>query len=178
MQEDFKVGEVIVFTERLDRTAKITKRHEGYRESVYLCPSGKPTWGYGFNLEDSPHTSSEIQDLLSLARELADEPASKLIEDWAALVLERRLSLCVVFLDCIFWSVDLSDVRTAALADMTYNLGEAGFKKFKKMIAAINVGDFEAAAKEMLDSKWAQQVGQRAKTLAEMMRSDKWPDFI
>jgi lysozyme len=37
------------------------------------------------------------------------------------------------------------------------------------MLAALEQGDYETAAKEMLDSKWARQVGDRANRLAKMM---------
>jgi lysozyme len=52
---------------------------------------------------------------------------------------------------------------------MRFNLGGTGFRKFKKMIAAINNNDFMTAALEMKNSKWFDQVGKRAKTLINMM---------
>jgi lysozyme len=57
-----------------------------------------------------------------------------------------------------------------ARVNMIFNLGISRFKGFKKMIAAIVVGNFERAAEEMLNSKWADQVGPRARELARMMR--------
>jgi len=38
------------------------------------------------------------------------------------------------------------------------------------MLAALAVDDYELAADEMLDSKWAIQVGKRAIELSRMMR--------
>jgi lysozyme len=63
----------------------------------------------------------------------------------------------------------LSDNRKIALSNMAYNLGLPRMKGFQKMLAAISRGDFKAASTEMLDSKWAQQVGDRAKRLAVMV---------
>ena len=57
---------------------------------------------------------------------------------------------------------DLSDNRQAAITDMAFNLGSAGLGKFENMIDAVESGDFEKAADEMSDSKWAGQVGDRA----------------
>ncbi len=54
---------------------------------------------------------------------------------------------------------------------MAFNLGMAGLLKFQKMITAIGCMDYGGAADEMLDSRWARQVGRRAQRLAEMMRT-------
>jgi len=54
---------------------------------------------------------------------------------------------------------------------MAYNLGIAGLNKFRKMWAAIDVADYATAAEEMLDSKWAKQVGVRAIRLSRRMRT-------
>ena len=57
---------------------------------------------------------------------------------------------------------------------MAFNLGFFGLMKFRMMRGAISSGDFELAAREMLDSKWARQEGGRAKELAEQMRTGTW----
>jgi len=64
----------------------------------------------------------------------------------------------------------LSVNRQNVLIDMAYNMGITGLLKFRKMLAALERGDYEAAAKEMKNSFWAEQVKDRAKTLIEMMR--------
>jgi lysozyme len=83
------------------------------------------------------------------------------------------LNRSIKYLDDIFHSdkVDLNDARQNALIDMMYNLGPSRFIGFKKMIAAIYDEDFNAASNEMLDSKWAKQVGRRAFRLARIMRT-------
>jgi len=43
--------------------------------------------------------------------------------------------------------------------------------KFKKTLGHIEAGEYEEAASEMLNSRWAEQVGRRANTLSEMMRT-------
>jgi lysozyme len=65
---------------------------------------------------------------------------------------------------------DLDPVRQEVLANMALNLGRARLKGFARMLAAVARRDFEAAAVEMLDSKWAQQVKGRADRLAYAMR--------
>jgi len=64
----------------------------------------------------------------------------------------------------------LSDNRKAVLLNMSFNLGKARLSAFHKMIEAVNHDDFEEAATQMLNSKWAVQVGNRAQRLAKAMR--------
>ena len=72
------------------------------------------------------------------------------------------------------WFNDLNDVRQEVLANMCFNLGLAGLKKFKKMIAALERRDWLDASREMLDSKWATQVGNRAIRLSKAMEAGQW----
>jgi lysozyme len=61
---------------------------------------------------------------------------------------------------------------------MIFNLGIARFSAFKKTISLIEEGSYSEAAQEMLDSRWANQVGSRANELSEMMRTGLWPEEI
>ena len=69
------------------------------------------------------------------------------------------------------WYNTLDDVRKAVLVDMAFNLGHAGLLGFKRMVRAIQNGDYDSAADEMMDSKWRHQVGRRAEHLEHMMRT-------
>lgn len=68
------------------------------------------------------------------------------------------------------WWRSLSLDRQRVLVNMAFNLGTPGLLKFKNTLAAVQRGDYEAAAKGMLASLWARQVGDRAKRLAATMR--------
>lgn len=72
------------------------------------------------------------------------------------------------------WFNDLSDVRQEVVLNMIFNLGLGGFKGFGNTIAALERHDWLDASREMLDSKWAGQVGQRAIRLSEAMRTGQW----
>lgn len=61
------------------------------------------------------------------------------------------------------------DVRLA-LANMAYQMGVSGVLNFRKMCAALLVGDRDAAAKEAMNSKWALQTPRRAARIAAMIR--------
>ena len=60
------------------------------------------------------------------------------------------------------------------LVDMCFNLGLSGLKKFTKMLTALEAGDFDTAADELLNSRWDGQVGRRARENAAMMKSGEW----
>lgn len=64
--------------------------------------------------------------------------------------------------------------RCRALVNMAFNLGPLKFAGFKKFLAAVNAAppDWQTAAVEMMDSKWATQVGDRAKRLRDMILTE------
>lgn len=151
MPEPVSVAQIIErfgtgnFEHELDR---LLIGHEGFRVKPYTCPAGKLTIGVGRNLADNGISGPEA--MLMLHNDL-----------W-----ETRLSLEKI----VPRFLGLSPVRRAALIDMCFNLGLSRFMGFKQMLAALKAGDFDQAADAMLDSTWATQVGERAKTLADMMR--------
>lgn len=130
--------------EDLRRSVRV---HEGFRSEPYLDTAGKWTFGYGFNI-DSGITMEE-----------------------AELLMRHRLEQGIDRLTYYGWWFGLTDDRQRALAEMVYQLGFAGFQKFRKMIAALEAEDHQTAADEMLDSQWAEQTPVRAKHCAELMRT-------
>lgn len=129
----------------------ILRRREGFSRLPYKCPTGHLTVGYGHNLECG--ISVEAAEFILRQDVEAAVSAVKGAFDW--------------------WN-NLNEVRRFVLVDMCFNLGISGLKGFKKMLAACAVGDYETAAAEMLSSRWALQVGARARENAAMMQSGKW----
>lgn len=76
------------------------------------------------------------------------------------------------------WVANLDEVRKAVLFDMAFNLGVEGLLRFKITLELIKDGKYKEAAKAMLQSRWASQVGMRARRLAEMMETGQWPDSL
>lgn len=132
---------------------RLLEVHEGRRRYPYLDTVGKLTIGVGFNLDDEGLYEEEIDFIL-------DNRIAKAVEE-----AERGLPEFK----------DLSAIRKVVVLDMLFNLGLPRLRGFKRMWAAISRKDYDEAAVEMLDSKWHRQVGQRAKRLAQMMRTDEWP---
>lgn len=67
------------------------------------------------------------------------------------------------------WWRKLSDARQRVLLNMAFNLGTAGLLGFTNTLRMIQGGAYSAASEAMLRSKWATQVGERARRLSEMM---------
>ncbi len=125
-------------------------KHEALRLKPYKDTVGKLTIGVGRNIDDKGITAEE-----------------------AMFLLENDIKECIEDLKNIFQGYDdLNEPRQRALIDMRFNLGPARFRQFKKMIAAVNEKDFNKAADEMMNSKWYNQVGQRAKSLIEMIKKE------
>ena len=138
------------------RLVDSVKAHEGFRADAYQDSVGVWTIGYGTNLQQ-----------LVINKGLAD--------NWMRVELDRiasRLLEIPSFRQC-------DEVRQDVLIEMCYQLGVAGCRRFKRMWAAIELQDWEAAADEMLDSKWArEQTPSRARTLAGRMRAGVWEDDV
>ena len=126
-----------------------TQKYEGLSLHPYTCPMGKLTIGYGHNLEDNGITLEVAEQLLKT--------------DMAYAQMEVGAK--------IPFSSKLDEARQFVLVDMCFNMGIKKLLTFKKMLAAVKQGYYERAAYEMLDSRWAYQVGRRAKELAEIMRT-------
>jgi len=93
-------------------------------------------------------------------------------EDEAELLLEHRLNKKIkALIKEVPFVEKLSEERQGILYEMAYQLGIGGLLKFAKMWGALRVSDYEKAAKEMLDSKWAKQTPVRAEKLASKMKS-------
>lgn len=121
---------------------------EDKRPRIYLDSVGKWTGGVGRNLTDRPFSEDEIA--LMLRNDIA--------------IVERELDRTLP------WWRSLTDARQNVLANMCFNMGITKLLGFKNTLQLVQAHRYDAAAEEMLNSKWAKQVGQRAIRLAEMMR--------
>jgi lysozyme len=138
----------------LTKAGEYILRNEGFRATPYEDTEGILTVGIGFNLEEG-FTKEECMLILR-------HRMGKYIDE----LVER----VPVFLD-------VSSVRKIVLLDMAYNLGVSRLLGFRKMLAALKQGDFQLAAEEMLDSRYAKQVKGRARRNALMMETGEWYDY-
>ena len=122
------------------------KKHEGFRSTVYQCTEGCDTIGFGFAIKDL-----------------------ELDEDVAHIILVRKIEKLQKRIASRFgWFYNSPEEVKDVVTNMCYQLGLAGFSKFKKTIYLIETEQYEEASVEMLDSLWAKQTYNRAKELSEI----------
>jgi lysozyme len=129
------------------------KRHEGFSEIIYMDSEGFLTIGWGHALL----------------------PGSKMAKEVCERLLVDDINQATMDFNNLNLGIDENDtVRKYALINMIFNLGILKFIGFKKTIEAIRAKNWKEAAYQMLDSKWADQVGHRAIELAEMVETGKY----
>jgi lysozyme len=123
------------------------KRDEGFRQFPYRDTENILTIGYGRNLEHVGISEPEAEQLLlnNIQTAIDTMPHKEVVEK-------------------------LNQARQDVLINMNFNLGPNRLRGFKRMWVALSAGLFDVAADEMLDSKYARQVGDRAQRLAKVMR--------
>lgn len=132
------------------RIRERTKRFEGLSLMPYKCPVGEDTIGYGHLIKNG------------------------ITQTTANVLLDEDLKAAERSAKGLPWFSKLNGPRQAVIIDLIFNIGITRLYGFRKMRAAIEAGDFETAAKELLDSKYARQVAYRARLNAEMLRTGEW----
>ena len=123
------------------------KHDEGVVLTLYKCSAGKNTIGVGRNVDDRGITEDEADYLLS-----------------------NDIDICVDELENTFtWYKNLSDTKQRVMLNMCFNLGLSRLMGFKKFLAAMEAEDWDRAGEEMLDSRWAVQVGPRSTRLRDLL---------
>lgn len=126
-------------------------RHEALKLKPYRCSEGKLTVGVGHNLDSNGISKAAAMFILDEDIKASEEAL-------------RKFS----------WFELLSDIRQEVVLNLHFNIGHSSFLQFKKMIWALENGDFMSAGEEMKDSKWFRQVGIRAEQLKEAMESNSF----
>ena len=140
----------------MNKLEEMLIRHEAKRRFAYKCTSNAITIGVGRNIDPNKGGIG-----------LSDDEVMYLLRNDIKRVYEELDSN-------LPWFSELDDVRQDILQDMCFNMGITRFMKFCKMIAAVELGDYDRAADEMMDSRWAEQVKGRAVRLADMMRKGEY----
>lgn len=128
-------------------------RSEGWKNKPYTDTVGKLTIGVGFNLTDVGLYDNEIE-----------------------FILKNRIKLVREYLQTVPIYLGLDPVRQGVLEDMCFNLGPEpfdgdGFKDWPIFMSQLQKKDWKGAATNMRSTKWAKQVGNRAKKLARIMET-------
>lgn len=137
-------------TRQLMRDEGSSIRHG--RHLPYVDTVGKTTIGYGRNLTDRG-----------------------LSEDETRLMLENDIVGCIGELASTFpWFEKLDEPRQGAMVNLCFNLGLTKLLKFPVFLSYMKIGNWEQAAVSLLQSRYAEQVGNRALRVSEQIRRGEW----
>jgi lysozyme len=139
----------------MDKLLESVKRHEGYRNKVYLDTLGKRTVGVGhLCVEDFWEDGKEYE------------------EDFLMGILEKDLQSAIDQADDMCKDLKISSDAKILIIEMIFQLGGNGVSKFRKMWQALQQDppDYAEASVQMLDSRWAKQTPNRANEMADHMK--------
>lgn len=135
---------------RLRLTAQLA-RDEGRRAMMYEDSLGVETIGIGH----------------SLRRPISDRAVEQIFADDLA-ETERELLLHAP------WMADVGEPRYGAFLNLAFNMGVVGLMGFHNMLSAAQSGRWDDVATHLLESKYAGQVGDRARRLATQLMVNEW----
>jgi lysozyme len=113
---------------------------------------------------------------VGVGRNIDENGGIGLSDDEIDYLLENDIKRCKQELISLSWFTDLDSVRQDALVNLCFNLGLTRLMDFKNAMAAMAEGNYERAADEFYDSRWAKQVKSRADEVCEMVRTGRYPE--
>jgi len=131
------------------RLRETITRHEGSRLDMYQDTLGIWTIGVGHNIQEKGISPKVMEIMLE--------------EDLEEAISELKRSVS-------FFSKMPEQVQEA-LVNLSFNMGIPRLMQFRKTLAYLRDGEFASAADELLDSRYAEQVGHRALEVADMIRT-------
>ena len=137
---------------------EMLKVHEGVETHAYRDTVGKTTIGVGRNIDADDGLGLSMQEVEYLLGNDIERVEQELV-------------------GALPWTIDLLVIdspRFDALVDLCFNLGLPRFLNFVKALDACADEDWERAADEFMDSRWAKQVGNRAVEITEMIRTGEY----
>lgn len=177
---------------------------EGYRPRPYFCTAKRLTIGIGRNLQDRGITKQEAELIQLWDQHHKHKAASltkfhplaiKIGHEWfigyghnltkygisrniAEIMLQNDITDTVDWLERYSWWAGLSVPRKCAIINMGFQLGPRRFQGFKNTIKYLEQGLFSSAARECLDSAWANQTPDRALRVSKTLKNDTLPDHV
>jgi len=138
-----------------DKVKERIKKHEGFRNIVYLDSLGKATIGYG-------HLITKADNFIQ-GKEYSKEELDALFEKDFDIACDQAMSLIGDFNIC--------EDAIGVVIEMVFQLGIGGVSKFKNMLEALKESDYANAAIHILASNWHKQTPARCEELAEILRT-------
>lgn len=145
----------------------LIKKHEGVKPHIYKDSLGIPTVGIGFNMMRPD--ARAIFNKLKIDYDRVMSGGIDLNEKQMQDLFSECLKIAYVDVKHYIPAFDgLPREIKLGLLDMSFNLGYGRLNKFVKTKEYIIKGDYKGAAKELQNSKWAKQVGNRAKNIIDL----------
>ena len=132
---------------------------EGCKFEIYLDHLGLPTFVIGHLVVDGDPEHGQ-----PVGTPVEDERVRQVF----SLDIASTLDECQVLYPDFD---DLPEDCQLIIANMMFNMGRPRLSKFKGMKAGVDARDWNRAADEMVDSRWHDQVPNRAKRLVKRMRA-------
>lgn len=126
---------------------ELLERQEGFRQFAYRDTVGKITVGIGRNLEDKGISKAEA--LYLLHNDIND--------------CEQQLK------DRFYWFEQIHEDARTILISLCFNMGLGGLLTFTKALEHFKNENYKMAADELMNSKWAKQVGTRSLEIADIL---------
>ena len=146
--------------------------HEGLELLPYKDTLNIDTIGIGRNLE---HRGLSEEELAHIGKDISDICEWGITKEQAYYLAENDVKIVEKEVcekhPCV---LELDEVRQRVIIDMAFNMGVPRLSKFVKMWKAIHEENFEEVKIQMLDSRWANQVGNRAVRLSNAMDTGEW----
>ena len=139
----------------MDRLLESVKKHEGYRNKVYLDTLGKRTVGVGhlcvedFWEDDKEYEEKFLMTILEHDLQSAIKGAKDLMQEHGCM--------------------DIDELAEEIIIEIVFQLGKTGVSKFRNMWKHLSALEYASAASEMLDSRWAKQTPNRAEAMSAQM---------
>ena len=132
---------------------------EGQVNKIYLDHLGYPTFGIGHLIvEGDPEKELEV--------------GTPIDKDRVIQAFEKDVQIVLLDCDLCFESWDdYPDEAKQVFANMMFNMGRTRLSKFKNMIKAAEEGAWHQAAIEGRDSRWHNQVTNRAERLMSRLEN-------
>ena len=142
-----------------DKLREELERDEGCVYKIYKDHLGYPTFGIGHLV-----TNHDEEYGWSVGTDVEEDRVREVFEQ----DVQTVLSDCEKLYDDFY---DLPEEAQLIIANMMFNMGRTRLSKFKGMKRGVDAQDWNAAADEMVDSAWYNQVTNRANRLVERMRA-------
>jgi lysozyme len=146
----------------LDKLQKELAEDEGCKYEIYLDHIGYKTFGIGHLCK-----ATDPENDMDVGAEVSKERVDECFEADIAMTIE----------DCNILYSNFKDIPEEAqliLANMMFNLGRPRLSRFLNLKAAVDSEDWMEASVQMMDSKWAKQVPNRAERLCNRMEKLSW----